>query len=239
MKNLLLSIFLVSMVWHTAFAQANESCRTLLESYIEKMADVGLPPAGKMHFFHFTIQSFEKNTKAIQVTPTEFRMTITENFFGYTTEQISVFADQNESFFVIHPQQMILHSSSGYDPKEDSYSKMMELQKTLIQSGRTTNCEIRKKQGISFKYLKLEMMEAFKESHKIQSVEYWFTESGDRLLEATVYYMPLSNKVKQVMTYHSMSFFMDLKQPVMAKELIFTPSGQLISLFRGYRIEEQ
>ena len=240
MKNAGLLTFLIITLSSFVFSQNSLECKGLLEGFASQMAKIELPEPGKMHSLHFSIQTVGNPGHSNLNTLIDIKITMTKEFYGYSSPQISVFADQAESFVIIHPQRLIVHRDQSYlntDP--EALDKAIELQRVLISRGQFQVCEERTKDNINFKYMMLKMESDFKKRHHIDWVEYWYDLKQDRLKEVIIHYSSTSDKAKQIFTYHEVKLNNRLASPINAKAYVFASNGHLFSKFQQYKVVRQ
>ena len=240
MKNkalVLLMVFYSSLI---GFAQDYSPCQQILEKYIYSMAGINLPTAGKKHEFHFSISTEFRRGTQNSTSNTQLTITISNNYYHYTSPQLSFFSDSKESLVFIHPQKIIIqkkHNSQVSQPRD--ISNLLQLQKQLIEQGKIVACGKATLNSETFFRISLQMSEAFKKLYQISQVDYWFEATQDKLKKVEMAFTDKTDKLRQEIFYHSLALNVIDRNPKRAQDYLYSSPGNLKKEFKDYQLIRQ
>jgi hypothetical protein len=239
MKYFLLIASILHLFAGNAQTEDTKDCRQLIRNYMTAMSKYKNPEKDKVYSMQMEVETDYRQGSD----KTDTRVSTSIHVSGYSKQYesnlVSYYTDRNQTFTVIHPEKLIYWQDGEITANQDNYAVITMLMDSLFKHSKLDYCRELKYEGRKVKEIKFTPDEKFKKSTQIRALVYYFDVKENRIYRLVTYFLETSEKEKQVVTYHSLSFNSKYKMFTSARNKIFSGKGTLNEKFRNYKIVDQ
>jgi hypothetical protein len=210
---------------------------TELKNYIQRNGQIGLP--GKNQIYEMVYTQEQTIVRGVEELNSKMRVSIRLglNSFIMESENLSIYADSANMFYIYHDQKLI-QKVSGYKINEMSKNSLLaaEQQMAVFNNCLFKSCSNEDLFGRKVKKIQLTPNQNLKDELKVLDITVFFDSKEQRIYQVSINYLAEHSIKNQTTTYNKVNFNLKGRLMTTAYKMVYNQNGILHKQFKDYSI---
>ncbi len=216
------------------FSQYDSLCRSDIIMNLEESKSIKLSDDQNCFIDYTVISDFEKSL-AIPSRRINFKVTFSKKLLVIESDILSVYADQSDSYMLMHDQKIITRNDGIKNPPDnENVNKIFSQQLLLINTSQITDCKVIEENNKNYRVTEFLIPADISKSTGIELLKVFYSLDDKRIYKVVMHYIRGNQISIQTIIYNTIDYNYKAKLKGSARERVMESNSKVLSKYKGY-----